>query len=300
MKTIVSLLIVLLISCNVIAQDDFSIEPPSKDTTKDQKRVKNEDSPSPWNGLYIGPVASAIRSVIFNSGSGSLTNGFSFDAGGEISYMVFPNIGFSTGLRFQQYSFSYSYTSINSTTSYNGTNAGYSSGGGHDTIVTAGYNSTANYTFDYLRIPLLARYISSGENKVGFYCEMGFVADILVSAKVSGSATQTQYSLSQPPNTAWYNYDYTLTPANANMSETNLDATKFNVSFRAGLGVEIPLSSFFLVLDYGIDYRLLNGGTGKNDVVSFGTNQYYFYGAGNYGCFNFQSLEAKLIFKLNK
>jgi hypothetical protein len=297
MKALLTL--VLLTSSLVVLAQDFSIEPPSKDTAKDQKRVKNADSPNPWSGLYIGPVASVNRSVIFNSGSGTIANGIGFDGGGEISDMVFPHIGFSTGLRFQQYSFNFSYTNINGTTSYNGTTTALRSGSS-DTTVTAGYNSSANYTFDYLRIPLLARYISGGNDKVGFYVEMGFVADILLSANVSGSATQTQYELSQPPNTSWYNYNSTLTPANTNISETGLDASRFNISFRAGLGVLIPIKeNMYLVLDYGIDYRILNGGTGKNDVVSFGNNQYYFYGNSNYGSFNFQSLEAKLIFKLN-
>ncbi|HXB13358.1 MAG TPA: outer membrane beta-barrel protein [Bacteroidia bacterium] len=296
MKTIFTLLLVAS-SMLVLAQDDFSIEPPSKDTAKDQKRVKNEDSPNPWNGLYIGPVASVNRGVISNSGFGNIINDFSFDIGGEICYMVFPNIGFSTGLRFQQFSFSYSYSNVYSTGSVNGTNTAYRTGSS-DTTVVAGYNSTANYSFDYLRVPLLARYISSGENKLGFYFELGFVADVLVNAKVSGTATQTQYNLSQSPNTAWYDYSSSLPANNANINETNLDASRFNLSFRAALGIMIPVKSFFIVVDYGIDYRLLNGGTGTNDVVSFGNAQYYFYGSGNYGCFNFQSLEAKFIFKL--
>jgi len=299
LHTIFILALITLSSFKMVSAQDISIEPPQNgNSTSTQYSVENKDSEITWHGLYVNAAAGYDIPTISNEGTGTFSNNTSLHVGVEGCYMFKPHTGFVTGLLFRQYSYNYSYSGIIPNYEYNGVSTA-SRATTNDTTVVAGYATSAKYTFNYIRVPLLIRFISSQENKPGFYIEAGVIADVLLSDNISGTSTQVQYDLVQQPNTSWYNYSGTGLSATT-INETNANANRFTVALHAAAGFLIPVSAkMFIGADYGLDYSILSAGTGKNDMVNFSTTKYNFYGTGSYGSFNFQLIEAKLIFKLN-
>jgi hypothetical protein len=281
---------------------DIPIEPPQNgNSTSTQYSVGNaahKDSEIVWRGLYINASVGYDIPSITNEGAGFFLHNASFHVGAEGAYMFAPHIGFVTGVLFRQYSFNYSYTGVIPSYEYTSIPTTYRTTN-NDTSLVAGYSTSAKYSFNYIRVPLLIRFITSQENKIGFYVEAGLLADILLNDNVSGTASQIQYSLEQQANTSWYSYSGSKAYA-ATISEANANVNRFTVALHAAAGFIVPLSAkIFIGADFALDYSVLSAGTGNNDVVNFGSTKYNFYGTGSYGCFNSEIIEAKLIFKLN-
>ncbi|MGP8214159.1 MAG: outer membrane beta-barrel protein [Bacteroidia bacterium] len=286
-------LLITVLSGKVSAQNDFPIEPPTSDSTMNLK-----DSVFFWHGLYISPDMGGGLSKPF-SGNG-IENGFCFNAGAEVTYMFNNNFGISLGAQFEQYSFKYSYSDVYNAAALPVINT-INRSAAYDSIGLGGYATDATYTFDFIRIPLLVRYISSPQNKVGLFAEAGIVADILMSTTVSGSASETEYDFHQDANVPYYNLNPGSVINTSDLGSSAPNAAKFNLALHTSLGTIIPVGNrTSLVLAYYYEFGLLNGGTGSNDVVNFSDGTYYFYGKNsNYGSLNKQALEIALIFKLS-
>jgi TonB family protein len=251
------------------------------------------------DGLYIDPYIGFGEGGPKSSTATPINMGLNMKFGVEGCYMFPSNIGISVGLQIQQFKFGYSYSNITNTSAYNGTVTENRSTA-NDTIVTAGYNETINYSFTYAQIPLLCHYISSQENKLGFYAEAGIVVNYLVNSQISGSVTQTQYQLTQAPDTYWYMYNSTYP---TNTTSVNLPAqnpTKLTFAAHAAVGALIPFTSkISLILAVSPDFGVMNAGDGSKDLVNIGTSKFYFFGNGNYGSFNSYLFDAKLLIKMS-
>lgn len=253
------------------------------------------------DGLYVDPYfgygEGGPQSSAATSTSPDVTMSGSLKFGVGISYILPSNIGISIGLQIQQYNFNYTYSNIIGASAYNGTvteNRTVT----NDTTVTAGYNETIKYSFMYAQLPILCRYISSQENKPGFYAEAGILINYLVSSNISGNATQTQYQLSQAANTYWYMYNTTST-STATVNLTTGNPAKLTFSLHALAGVIIPFNDkISLILGISPDCAFMNAGDGSKDIVNFGTSKFYLYGSGTYGSFNSYTFDAKLLIKM--
>ena len=251
-------------------------------------------------GLYLDPnIGAGIGGPPLSSTDIKVSRGLNLKAGVGLTKMLSSNIGFSTGLQVQQYNFSYSIDNTNATTAFDGTVTSYRSAGA-DTVVTAGYSGSIKYTFLYAQVPILARYISSQENRLGFYAEAGVVLGYLVSSSITGDVTQTQYQLTQAPNTYWYMYSATLPASPTPVSLTAQNPAKVTASFHADIGAIIPFNAkFSLILAATPDIGLMNAGNGSGDVMNFGSTKFYVFGNGNYGNFTTWLFDAKLLIKLS-
>ncbi len=251
------------------------------------------------NGLYVDPYLGFGEGGPHSSTSLPLNMSSNFKFGVGLTYMFASGIGISAGLQIQQYKFGYTYSNVVASYAYNDIIT-KSRPTANDTVVTAGYNATVNYSFTYAQIPLLCRYISSQENRLGFYAEAGLIINYLMSSQISGTVAQTQYDLTQMPNTFWYTYNST------NLNSTAVNATpqnpaKLTMAIHGGAGILIPFTNkLSLIVEASSDVGIANAGEGSKDVVSFGTSKFYLYGNGNYGSFNSYLLEAKFLIKMSK
>ena len=274
---------------------------PNQPPQPEQKQVEQKPKDTVFilrDGLYVDPYIGYGEGGPVSSGSPiAINKGGNIKFGAGISYMFPSNIGISIGLQVQQYNFNYAYSNITASSDYNGTMT-KNRNAANDTVVTAGYNESIKYSFTYAQVPLLCRYISSQENKLGFYAEAGIVINYLVSSQISGSATQTQYNLSQAANTYWYMYSSTSSnTATVNLSSQN--PNKLTFALHAAAGVIIPFNSkISLILAVSPDMGIMNAGDGSGDVVDFGTSKFYLYGKGNYGSFNSYTFDAKVLIKI--
>jgi hypothetical protein len=124
------------------------------------------------------------------------------------------------------------------------------------------------------------------------------VANYLVSSQISGSATETQYLLSQTPNSNIYLYS-SASSVTKFVSLTPQGPTKFIVSAHAAAGALIPLATrISLILDASADMGITNAGSGSKDVIDFGTSKFYLFGSGQYGSFNAYLFEVKVLIKM--
>lgn len=292
----------LLLSCRVVFAQDIPIEPPTTDnSTSTEYSVHNKpDSQIVWHGMYTGLLIGYDITAIPNGSVGSFSSSASYHAGLEVCKMLSDHTGIVLGVLYRQYSYSYSYSNINPSSDYNDISTA-NRATVNDTSVVGGYSTSANYSFTYASIPILFRYSGGSENKISFFAQAGVMANILVGKSVSGTAVQTQYGLTQAPNTWWYDYSSTTTYS-ANINESNPDAATFTLAFQGEIGLTVPLSkNLWGAADYNFDINFMSCGTGKNDVVNFkgGSNGlYYFYGPGTYGTFNYHGIELKLIYRL--
>jgi hypothetical protein len=294
-KQVAFLVIFSLVAVAMNAQNNFPIEPPNHDSAMIRK-----DTSSLWHGLYINPTAE-IGGATPVSGTG-IKGGLSFDLGAEACYMFSHSLGVSLGLQYEQYQFKYKYSNVEYQGYFPIDRGSYPTrANDYDSTIVAGYTTDATYTFGLLRIPLLLRLFSTGANNVGWFGETGVIADVLVKAGVTGSASEVEYTYEQSAGAPFFQYNNTTTN-NANITGVTPDAAKFNMAAHLALGVFVPLgdrADLAFALSY--DYHFLNGGTGNNDIVRFSDATYYFYGNGsNYGGLNSASLEVKCIFKLSK
>ncbi len=251
------------------------------------------------DGLYIDPYIGIGEGGLSSSTPTSVKTGINMKFGVEASYVFPSNIGVSVGLQVKQFKFSYSSNSVVDPSSYNGTYTTTRSKA-NDTTVTAGYADSMNYSFTYLQIPLLCRYITSHENKIGFYAEAGLIVNYLINSQITGNFTQTQYQLYQAPNTYWYMYSGTY-PANPTpVSMASQNPSRLTIDLHLGAGVLIPVTGkMSIILDVAPDVGLMNAGDGSKDAVSFGTSNFYFFGKGKYGSFNSYLFDTKFLIKLS-
>lgn len=249
------------------------------------------------DGLYLDPYIGYGEGGPNSSASTTINMGSNIKFGVGVTYMLPSNIGISVGLQLQQYDFNYTYSNIQSTVSYDGTLT-EERATGNDTTVTAGYNENVKYSFMYAQVPVLCRYISSQEDKPGFYAEAGFVINYLVSSRISGTIAQTQYQLSQSANTDWYLYNSTSTNSST-LSLTPQDPARLTLAIHAAAGAIIPFNNkISLILAVSPDVGIMNAGDGSKDEVNFGASKFYLYGNGTYGSFNSYTFDAKLLIKL--
>ncbi len=253
------------------------------------------------DGLYVDPY---LGYGLGGPPSDNLNNtqttaGSNFKFGANISYMFPSNIGISVGLQIQQYNFNYTYSNVVAPNNYYQDETALRTTS-TDTTVTAGYGASLKYSFTYAQIPLLCRYISSQENRLGLYAEAGLVVNYLVNSQISGSGTQTQYLLNQPANTNIYLYQSSATNTE-NISMPSQNPAKLTMSAHGSIGALIPCTGkISVIVAFSYDMGILNAGNGSKDLTSFGTSQLYFYGQGTYGSFNSLAGEVKLLIKMSK
>lgn len=250
------------------------------------------------DGWYIDPY---IGYGLGGPQSSTLTP---ISSGGNIKFgigltHIFPsNIGISVGLQMQQYKFSYNYSNVPSSGDYTVVNTVTRSTNSDSTFI-AGYGSNMTYTFTYAQFPILCKYISSQENLVGFYAEGGVIINYLIGSQVTGTASQTQYQLTQQANTDWYSYNSTSV-SSATVSSSSQSPNKLTVALHLSAGVLIPCSTkISLIFAISPDFGIMNAGNGSNDAVNIGSSKFYYFGSGSYGSFNSYLFDAKLLIKLS-
>ena len=246
----------------------------------------------PYIGYGLGGPNSS------NANNTQITPSSNFKFGAGFSYMFASNLGISLGLQIQQFNFKYTYSNVASLNDYYviGTTVRTSN---TDSTVYAGYGATLMYSFTYAQVPLLCKYISSQENRPGFYAEAGVVFNYLVSSQISGSATQTEYILNQPADADFYNYSATVTNTQ-NISTPSQNATKLTTSIHGGIGALIPFNTkISLIVAFSYNAGIMNAGDGSKDEVNFGASKFYYYGTGNYGTLNSLLGEVKVLIKLS-
>ena len=284
---------------------DWKNQAPSNQRQQSQYGPKPQDDTTfiLRDGLYIDPyMGYGIGGPASSTGTSTMpaiSMGSNLKFGVGVTYMFPSNIGISIGLQMQQYNFNYTYSNITGSEAYNGTQTAFRTVGS-DTTVVAGYDESIKYSFMYAQVPLLCRYISSQENKLGFYAEAGLVINYLVNSQISGRVTETQYILDQAANTNWYDYYVTAPNESPTLSLTPQNPAKLIIAAHAAAGVLIPLTDkISLVLAVSPDFALMNAGDGSKDVVDFGTSKFYLYGEGSYGSFNSYTFDAKLLIKMS-
>jgi len=146
-----------------------------------------------------------------------------------------------------------------------------------------GYNSiNTNYKFTYLELPVLVRYISCKEQKVGVFAEAGFIVGFLIKAKESGTVNVTNIDTSSGgfPNS----------PSPGTEEETSKTAfgiipttTFFNLQGHLALGVINPLSERCSVIaDISINKGFTNVGNSDNDYINTPLlTPFYYYDKSN-------------------
>jgi len=284
-KTFLFLFFFSLPFCTTVsAQNNFPIEEPANEPKGDIFLLQK--------GIYINPIVSGGVGIPY--GGSGFKSGLVVNGGGDFCYMFSSHFGVSAGAQYEYYSFGYKYSNNNSTKDIPAP-----SGSAADTAVFGGGNTTARYNFQYIRIPVLFRYISSSSGKLGFYVEGGATADILVHAGVSGSISETVYVFQRAGGSPSFGYSYS-SKKDADITGVTPDAAKFNIAVHLGIGAMIPAGEHLaIVIAYCPEIKLMNGGVGDNDVVSFNSSKYYFYGQkSNYGSFISNSIVIKWLFKL--
>jgi putative cofactor-binding repeat protein len=270
---------------SITAQNNFPIEQPSTDSVKSGLF-------SIEKGIFLTPTVAVGLATPYGI---PFKAGLVLNAGAELCYMLSSHIGIAAGAQFERYAFEYHNDDYNVPTTDLTAPANSSA---TDTNIYGGGHTTANYKFEYVRIPLLLRYVTGSKKRVGLYAEAGVTADILVSASVSGNVIENMYDMQRTSGGPSFSYK-TTSNQHADITGVTPDAAKFNIALHAGIGIIIPAGPIYLILAYTPDFRLLNGGSGDNDVVNFTNSKYYFFGQNSqYGSLNSHSLTIKLLFKL--
>jgi hypothetical protein len=214
------------------------------------------------NGISLEPI------IGYGSGNNFDFNDQSKDAakiGCGIVHMFNDHFGISSGLQ---------YSSITSTYGDNSTNMSLNSSSNY-----SNYNGSIQWTFNYLEVPLLFRYISSKDNKIGFFAEAGFNFGFLIGSSMSGTITQTYNDFTSFPFT---------TTSSVDMVNGNVPGTSaFNISGHLAFGIFIPLSrKCSLIIDGEINYGLTSVGNGNSDIIYFNGVPYYYYNYNNQNPYN--------------
>lgn len=257
---------------------------------------------NPRNGVYVEPYIGLGKGGPSSSTATAISTDLNMKFGIGISYMFPSGFGVTSGLQVQQYKFNYSYNPKGKLNieyyEYNNIPTALRATS-NDSTVTAGYGATISYSFLYAQLPVLIHYISSQENRLGFYAEAGLVINYLASSQISGDVTQTQYRLSQPANTNVYYYSSTSTNTES-VNMPSQDPSKLILSGHAAAGILIPVTTkISIVIDVSSDIGFMNAGIGSKDAVNFGNSKFYLYGTGNYGTYNSFMSEAKLLIKMS-
>jgi periplasmic protein TonB len=257
---------------------------------------------NPRNGVYVEPYIGLGKGGPNSSTATILNTALNMKFGFGISYMFPSGFGITSGLQVQQYKFNYSYNPDGKLNieyyEYNNIPTALRASS-NDSTVTAGYGATISYSFLYAQLPILIHYISSQENRLGFYAEAGLIINYPASSQISGVVTQTQYQLSQPANTNVYYYSSTSTNTES-VNMPSQDPSKLTLSGHAAAGLLIPVTTkISIVIDVSSDIGLMNAGIGSKDVVDFGNSKFYLYGIGNYGTYNSIMGEVKLLIKMS-
>lgn len=248
------------------------------------------------DGIYLDPFCGyGIAGP--QSSLSDLKSNISRKEGLGVSLFFPSGFGFSTGFSVQQVSFSFN-PAIGTSNAVEYLPSTFSESF-KDTLAYTGFNANVTYTFQYFQVPLLARYISSSENKIGFYAEVGFLINYLHSSSITGTASEFYEELSQYQYTAYYMV-YNASSHSTTVDLAVNDASKITLALHGAAGILIPISrKVSLIFDVSSDYGMMNAGDGKKDVANFVWNgNYYFYGSGNYGTFNSYMFDAKLLLKL--
>ena len=180
-------------------------------------------------------------------------------AGVGSAYMFNENIGISTGIQGQQYSENINIHDAEDACPFCGSMVP------HWKITSA----SVNYKFNYLELPLNVRFITSKNNKLGFFAETGLVLGYYVSGIESGSGSVTGALMGE------YNGGFSV-------AEISPNATKFNLQVHLALGVRIPINErFSIITDASFSQGFINVGYSSNDYVTVNGAKVYYYGRNN-------------------
>lgn len=224
-------------------------------------------------GFSLEPISGLGTSEAVQNGN----NNLGWKAGCGLVYMFNEHWGISSGLQVEQYA-----TSINSGYALGWVSPGtaFESAAGSNQEID---NINVSYKFTYLEVPLLFRYISSKDRKVGIFAEVGFIGDFLLS----GRERDTIY-------TCWVDTDRKgigdyLVP-NGNGVFTNIVNAPTNIStvipnttilvlqWHWALGLHIPLSRHCsLIIEISDNIGLTNVGNSGKDYYTFDIGKLYYY-----------------------
>lgn len=250
------------------------------------------------SGLYIDPYFGYGEGGPKSSSATAITLGNNVKYGIQLSYIFSSSIGVSAGLQVQTYNFNYGFSNALVPSEYIGSEVDIPSNASNINML-AGYNESISYSFTYVQLPLLARYISSPENKAGFYVEAGLMVNYLANSKISGIVTQTQFQLTNTGHGDFYRYN-SVSANSATVNLTPQDPEKLTLAAHIAVGAIIPFSNkISLILAVSPDLGITSAGNGSNDVVNFGASKFYVFGNGAYGSFNSYTFDAKLLIKLS-
>lgn len=216
-------------------------------------------------GFSIEPVVGIGTSEAVQNG----TNNLGWKAGCGVVYMFNKHWGISSGLQVEQYS-----TTVNS---------------GKDSVYIFNppywdINSIkATYLFTYLKLPLMVRYISNRDGKIGIFVESGFILDYLIKSNELRTINENDIDTSKQPITysgggAVFSESYVQS-----LGSKTPDAISFNLGGQIAMGVFIPISKrCAFITDFSIDKAFSNVGTSNNDFVNFNGPFYYYNKNNNY------------------
>ena len=189
--------------------------------------------------------------------NGSNLGGWRLGCG--LIYMFANHFGVSSGIQVQQYS--------------SGVNAGQDSEYIAKTPTNYSYEEynsiSANYKFTYLELPILVRYVSCKEQKVGVFAEAGFIVGCLIEARESGTINITNIDTSSGgfPNVASPGTEEEA--SKVSIGSIAPTATFFNLQGHLALGVISPLSERCSVIaDISINKGFTNVGNSNSDYVN--------------------------------
>lgn len=244
--------VLFTILCIGILQTSFSQK---KDTLNGQRK-----------SFSVEPLIGLGTSEAVQNGSNNL--------GGRIGcglvYMFNEHWGVSSGLELERYS----------TKVVSGTDSEYFYEGGGAPSYWEAVTVHANYDFYYIQLPLLLKYISSEDSKIGIFAEAGFIIGYSIakmeSGEINGIATDTTKGNPFTKNGSPAGYEltnsFTLPNVEAN---TNL----LNISCHFAFGITVPINQkWSLISDISINRGAINIGNSSNDVVNiYGVAPFYYY-----------------------
>jgi hypothetical protein len=179
-------------------------------------------------------------------------------------YMFSDHMGVSAGLQFQHYAAQVISLSDSMYFRENPATSSYTE-----------YNHvTANYNFAYAEIPISIRYISSQDQKIGVFAEVGIVLGYMLISKESGVVSVNDVDTSLGGN------DNNSSIAFGNI---NPKTSPFNVQGHLSLGAVNPINSkCSLVTEVSFNKGFTNVGNSSNDFVNTPlANPFYYYNKGN-------------------
>ncbi len=261
-------------------------------------------------GLYIVPIlAPGIGKIetdlqfgVIGGGLGTGGEHFMLSEGCGLGYMINNHFGIFLGAQLENYKEDFVPPHGYNITSNFSTNEIYQGTPPANNTYPVGSNTNVTYSFYYLEVPLLAKYISSKPGRAGLDLEAGYLYGVPLHASETGTvdvSTET-FTPHKYTSNSWY-YSSVSSNNYALWPNSNPNINRYDNGVMLNAGVFIPITN-----RYSVSVSLLvvhkfsaTIGNGNNDVVYFPNGSYNYF-SGNYGQANSYLIGCKLFIHLGK